>query len=286
MPYLRTNIVTMNDSRRDEARRLRVDPGLSLSQLMKHFGVGSATLTDWLRGIAPPEWTSRPNAKDSLRAQALELRGEGWSVNDLATKLGVAKSTAYAWVKHVPLDPDSERARHKQEHAALMATGRWDAKRAERDRRQDEAHAAAAASVGDLSERDLLIVGAAIYWCEGAKSKPWRRLDRLTFINTDPGLLRLFLRFLAASGRPADSVHYRVHIHETADAEAAADWWAAELGLPRALFQRPTIKRHAPNTKRMNTGDDYHGCLSISVPRSRELYWRVEGVMAALTGLR
>ena len=211
---------------------------------------------------------------------------QGWSVNDLATKLGVAKSTAYMWVKHVPLDPDSERARHKQEHAALMAAGRWDAKRAARDRRQAEVHAEAAAGVGELSERDLLVVGAAIYWCEGAKSKPWRRLDRLTFINTDPGLLRLFLRFLAASGRAPESVQYRVHIHETADAEAAADWWATELGLVRALFQRPTIKHHAPATKRMNTGDDYHGCLVISVPRSRELYWRVEGVMAALTELR
>ena len=275
----------MDDPRRAEARRLRIDPGLSLSQLMQHFGVGSATLTDWLRGIEPPAWTSRPNAKDSLRARALELRAEGWSVNDLAAKLGVAKSTAYSWVKHVPLDPDTERARRKQEQAALMAAGRWEVKRVERDTRQAEVHAAAAVEVGDLSERDLLLLGAAIYWCEGAKSKPWRRAERLTFINTDPGLLRLFLRFLDACGRPAASMDYRVHIHETADAEAAADWWAEELDIPRALFQRPTIKHHAPATKRMNTGPAYHGCLAISVRRSRELYWRVEGVMAALTGL-
>jgi hypothetical protein len=146
--------------------------------------------------------------------------------------------------------------------------------------------ATAAAEVGALSERDLLVLGAAIYWCEGAKSKPWRRLDRLTFINSDPGLLRLFLQFLAVCERSVESVQYRVHIHETADAEAAADWWAAELGLPRDLFQRPTIKRHAPHTRRINTGADYHGCLVITVPKSRELYWRVEGVMAALTRLR
>jgi transposase-like protein len=73
-----------------------------------------------LRGIAPPEWTRRPNAKDELRRQALELRAEGWSVNDLAGKLGVAKSTAYAWLKHLPLDPNSERASRKQAHAAPM----------------------------------------------------------------------------------------------------------------------------------------------------------------------
>jgi transposase len=274
----------MNDERRAEARRLRADPGLSLAQLMKHFGVGSATLTDWLRGIEPPEWTRRPNAKDGLRAQALELRTAGWSVNDLATRLGVAKSTAYSWVKHVPLDPDAERAKQKQEHAAVMAAGRWDAVRAQRDSRQHQVHAEAEATLGKLSERDLLMVGAAIYWCEGAKSKPWRRLDRLTFINTDPGLLRLFLRFLAVCGRGPETANYRVHIHEAADAEAAGDWWATELGLPRELFQRPTIKRHTPVTKRMNTGDDYHGCLVISVPQSRELYWRVEGVMATLMG--
>jgi transposase len=273
------------DPRRSEARRLRVDPGLSLSELMKHFGVGSATLTDWLRGIEPPAWTRRPNAKDALRRQAVELRQQGWSVNDLAVRLGVAKSTAYAWVKHLPLDPSAERARLKQEHAALMAAGRWEAHRRDRDRDQAAAHAEAARAVGDLTERDLLLLGAAIYWCEGAKSKPWRRLDRLIFINSDPCLLKLFLRFLRGCGRAEDSLRYRVHIHENADAEVAADWWADELGLPRHLFQRATIKRHAPATRRQNTGADYHGCLAVTVPKSRELYWRVEGVMGALTEL-
>jgi transposase len=274
-----------DDPRRAEARRLRSDPGMSLSELMKHFGVGSATLTDWLRGIEPPAWTRRPNAKDDLRSEAVQLRRQGWSVNDLALRLGVAKSTAYAWVKHLPLDPDTERARQKQEHAARMAAGRWEAGRDERDRRQAEIHAQAAAVVGDLSEREVLMLGAAIYWCEGAKSKPWRRLDRLTFINSDPGLLALFLRFLSVCGRGRESLHYRVHIHETADAEAAGDWWARELQIPRELFQRPSIKKHAPRTRRANTGADYHGCLVIGVPQSRELYWRTEGLMKVLTAL-
>lgn len=75
---------------------------------------------------------------------------------------------------------------------------------------------------------------------------------------------------------------YRLSIHESADAEAAARWWQAELGLPADRFQRATLKRHQPKTARYNTGDDYRGCLIINVPRSREIYWRIEGVMAAL----
>jgi hypothetical protein len=90
---------------------------------------------------------------------------------------------------------------------------------------------------------------------------------------------------LAVCGRDRTTLRYRLNIHETADAEAAAAWWATELDLSADLFQKPTIKRHVPGTKRLNTGADYRGCLTVSVPKSRDLYWRIEGVMAALTRL-
>src|SRR4051812_33666451 len=162
---------TNEDSRRQEARRLRVDPGLSLSELMRRFGVGSATLTDWLRGIEPPEWTRRPNAKDHLRREAVEMRKLGWSIPDLAAKVGIAKSTAWLWVRHIPLDPDAERARQKREHAALMNARRWDAVRAERDRREAEERARAVADVGEITERDIFIGGGLGYPCGGAGAK-------------------------------------------------------------------------------------------------------------------
>ncbi|MEV0897959.1 helix-turn-helix domain-containing protein [Actinoplanes sp. NPDC049802] len=272
------------DEMRAEARRLRVDPGLSRSQLIKIFGVSNGTLTDWLRGIEPPEWTRRPNAKDDLRRQAAELREAGWSINDIATRMGVAKSTAFTWVGHVPLDRDSERAREKRELAKKRVAGRWDEFRADRDQRQAEIQAAAAQEVGSLSDRDVLLMGAIAYWCEGAKSKPWARGDRLTFINSDPGLLRLHLRFLQLNGYSLGELSYRVSIHETADASAAADWWAETLEIPRDAFRKPTIKTHVPQTVRHNVGQDYHGCLTVDAPKSRQHYWRMEGVVKAVVG--
>ncbi|MDI6099802.1 helix-turn-helix domain-containing protein [Actinoplanes sp. NEAU-A12] len=267
---------------RAEARRLRVDPGLSRSQLIKLFGVSNGTLTDWLRGIEPPQWTRRPNAKDDLRREAADLREKGWSINDIATRMGVAKSTAFNWVGHVPLDPDSERAREKRELAKQRIAARWDGFREERDRQQMAIWEMAARDAGRLSDRDVLLLGAISYWCEGAKSKPWARADRFAFINSDPGLLALIMRFLQLSGYDPGELAYRVSIHETADAEAAADWWAETLSIPRARFQRPTIKKHVPETPRQNVGDDYHGCLTVTAPKSRELYWRMEGVVKAV----
>jgi transposase len=113
---------TNGDPRREEARRLRVDPGMSRSQPMKHFGVGNGTLTEWLRCLDPPEWTRRPRAKDDLREQAVELRRQGCTVPEIAARLGVSKSSAFLWTKQLPLDATPEeaaarRSRHSKEVA-------------------------------------------------------------------------------------------------------------------------------------------------------------------------
>ncbi|MFE9205287.1 hypothetical protein [Micromonospora sp. NPDC007230] len=71
-------------------------------------------------------------------------------------------------------------------------------------------------------------------------------------------------------------------IHESADAAAAVRWWMERLELPDDRIKRSTIKRHRIATLRRNTGDDYHGCLVINVPGSRELYWRIEGLVSGI----
>jgi hypothetical protein len=110
----------MDDPRRAEARRLRQQTRMSLAQLRHHFGVSRDTMAGWLWGLPTPEWTHRPNGKDDLRAQAVELRRDGCSVPDIAAKLKVSKSTAYLWTRHMPLDPMPElaverRRRHMEE---------------------------------------------------------------------------------------------------------------------------------------------------------------------------
>lgn len=266
-----------------EARRLRVEEQLSAREIQVRLGIGRDRLYALLRGVPPPEWTRRPRAKDGLRAEAVELRGEGRSVDEIARQLGVAKSTAYQWVKHLPLDPDDEAAaKRRRAHSKAMTDARWAAHRVARDAAQATAQARAATVVGALDERALLLLGSAIYWCEGAKSKPWRRDDHVQFINSDPGLLALFLRFLEICGVDRTVPTYRVSIHESADAEAAVRWWAERLRVPGDRFRRSVLKRHNPTTVRRHAGVDYHGCLVINVPRSRELYWRIEGMIAEL----
>jgi transcriptional regulator with XRE-family HTH domain len=281
--YPRLNLPRMTHPLAAEARRLRVEEELSNRQIRERLGVGKELLYELLRGVPPPSWTRRPNAKDDLRAEALRMRGDGRSVNDIAAELGVSKSTAYLWVRHLPFDadPEAERVRRRA-HSKVMTDARWGEYRVARDEMEEGIRDKAARWVGTLKERDLLLAGAVAYWCEGAKTKPWRKQTDLNFTNSCPGLIELFVRFVEALGVPRQQIKYRVSIHETADAEAATRWWAARIGVPVEAMQRPTLKRHKPSTSRRNTGEEYRGCLVLKVPRSRLLYVRVEGIMAGL----
>ncbi|PTA45654.1 helix-turn-helix domain-containing protein [Micromonospora sp. RP3T] len=280
----------MTDPLAAEARRLRVEEHLSVVEIRARLGIGRNRAYALLRGVPPPKWTRHPRARDDVRAEALRLRAIGCSVNQIAGRLGVAKSTVYQWVRHLPLNPDAATAERRRAHAKAMTDARWGAYREARDAEQAAAQARSAAVVGGLSERDLLVLGAAIYWCEGSKSKPWRPQDRLEFVNSDPLLLALFLAFLAACGVNRETASYRLLIHESGEVEATERWWAERLRLPLERFTRATLKRHSPTTVRRNSGESYRGCLVITVPRSRQLYWRVEGLIAgigeAVAGMR
>lgn len=269
----------MTDPRRDEARRLRADAHMSLADLRTHFGVDRDILAGWL-------WDepSRTRGLDGLRREAVELRQAGRTVPQISAELGVAKSTAYQWVKHLPLDATIEQgAERRRRHSRHMTDTRWQPHRQARDAQRTAVVEDAARWVGELSDREVLMLGAVTYWCEGSKEKPWRKNDcKLQFINSDRALVLLFLRFVELLGVDRGDLRYRVSIHESADAQEACRWWAQVVDVPVEVFRRPTIKRHNPSTVRLNVGDSYRGCLVIYVPRSRDLYWRVEGLVRGI----
>lgn len=130
--------------------------------------------------------------------------------------------------------------------------------------------------------REILIAGALAYWCEGSKTKAYRRSsDRVIFMNSDPGLIRFFLRFLATAGVTPEDMVFRVCIHETADVEAARRFWLAVTGADPSQFRSPTLKRHVTKTVRKNVGDTYFGCLRVEVRQSGILYRKIEAWASA-----
>ena len=261
---------------REQAIALR-RAGRSRREIKDLLGIGSnQTLNEVLKGEPPLPQNVRPNAKDAERAKARELRLQGLDYNRIAAELGVSKGSVSLWVRDLPR-PESLSYEECRRRAAEGVRRYWAAERPIREAEREAARVAAAAQIGALNDREILIAGAIAYWCEGAKNKPYRRGDQVIFMNSDPALIRFYLRFLAVAGIEPDRLRCRVQIHESADAEAAQQFWLEVTGLDTAQFRRPALKRHNPKTVRKNTGHDYHGCLRIDVLRGTGLYRKIEG---------
>jgi transcriptional regulator with XRE-family HTH domain len=257
----------------------------SVRQIKQILGpIGNRALQEALRGEPPPEWTSRPNAKDDLRAKARYLRLQGLDYEEIVARLGVSKSSVSLWVRDLPRPPrvaPDECARRTSERMRRY----WTAERRVLAERRAAASAAAAANIGSLTDREILITGAIAYWCEGAKNKPHRRADRVTFTNSDPELISFFLLFLDVAAIPRSDLAFQLQIHETADVASAERFWLALTGARPEQFRRTYVKKHNPETTRKNTSDGYHGCLRVDVRRSCMLYRKIEGWASAVTGV-
>ncbi|MGV9787153.1 hypothetical protein [Streptomyces sp. NPDC003435] len=255
--------------------------GMSLRQIRDHLKVHNNDLLNRLvHGEPAPAWTKRPNAKDDLREQARELRRQGHTYDQIQMKLGCSKSSISLWVRDLP----KPQHRDPKEQAKLAARKRWEHELAVRDKSRRRTKADARAEIGTLSDRELFIAGVALYWAEGSKDKPHARRERVVFINSDPGVIRVFLAWLDLLQVQRGDLSFRVMIHESADVAAAEAYWADLVGADGGAFTKTTLKRHNPKTVRKNTGEEYRGCLVVSVRRSADLYRRVEGWWCGIVG--
>ncbi|MFE0486510.1 hypothetical protein [Streptomyces griseoaurantiacus] len=258
---------------REQAVALRRS-GLSRRQIRDELKIhNNDILNRLLQGEPPPEWTKRPNAKDDLRARARGLRLQGWTYDRIEAELGCSKSSVSLWVRDLP----RPQRRASSEQARLAAQKRWEHELAVRETERSQVKETARQQIGSVTDRELFLIGVGLYWAEGAKDKTYARREYVLFVNSDPGMIGLFLAWLRLLGVEEERLRFRVMIHESADVEGAERYWADLVGTDPSRFDKTTLKRHNPKTVRKNVGENYRGCLVISVVKSADLYRRIEG---------
>ncbi len=275
----------MDDEAQLEAARQCRAEGMTRAEIARSLGVSTWRVTELLSRLPPLRPDLRARAKDAMKEKARALRTAGRTMPEIVDELGVSKASVSLWTRDLPTP---ERKTYEHERIAAARRARWDAYLAARERERKVVEAAAMLEVGSLSERELLLVGTALYWAEGAKSKPYAKREFLQFINSDPDVIRVYMRWLRHLGWTNDDCSFSVSIHETSDAAAAEQYWRDLVG-PGGRWRKANIKRHRPETLRKNVGDRYHGCLVVYASRSRTAYHRMEGVwrgiVEALSGV-
>ncbi|MEV6672905.1 hypothetical protein [Streptomyces sp. NPDC051162] len=210
-------------------------------------------------------------AKTEQQARARELRLAGRTYDEIVAELGVAKSSVSLWVRDLPKPQKTA----EQMHA--MSEARWEPYRKARDLARQQTKEAAVREIGQMTDRELFLVGVGLYWSEGSKCKAHRPQEVTTFINSDPGMIRVCLAWLKLLHVEPERLRYRVMIHESADVAGAEKFWADLVGVDATSLDKTTLKKHNPKTVRKNIGEDYRGCLVVRVREGADLYRRIEG---------
>jgi hypothetical protein len=124
------------------------------------------------------------------------------------------------------------------------------------------------------------LIGIALYWGEGAKEKEYRPGSGIKFSNSDPYMIRVFLRWLLEIVRvPEEKIYFDIYIHENYKDKInqVINYWSNNTGFSQKDFNHIYFKKNKINTKRKNIGDSYFGLLRIGVRSSSSLNRRITG---------
>ncbi|HEU0080526.1 MAG TPA: hypothetical protein VFQ72_00670 [Candidatus Paceibacterota bacterium] len=218
------------------------------------------------------------NAKADEKARAIFLREQGLTYSEILKEIRVAKSTLSLWFHDVGLAEHqwqriTEKRIQGQKKGAL-------ARRNQRVRLQEEIWSKAEAEIGQLSERELWLVGIALYWAEGSKEKEWRPGARLIFSNSDPRMIRVFLLWLKKIANvPEEHISFDIYIHDNKKEELGLvrKFWSEQTGFPLSGFDRVYLKKHKIHTKRKSVDFLYNGLLRVKIRSSSTLARKIEG---------
>ena len=202
------------------------------------------------------------------QAQARELRAQGYKLYEIANKLGVAKSSVSLWVRDVDFVPKDPRyGRWRLDRPPTIAMRR---KQEEIERLLSEGRE----RLADLTEREFLVAGLALYAGEGAKRDGSVRLT-----NTNPSLIRYFMAWLRHFFDVDESrLRAQLYLHQGLDLDAANKFWSELTLIPIEQFCKPY--RAVPDPA-IRTAKHPNGCLTVRYGCSRT-HRAIIGLIAAL----
>ena len=196
--------------------------------------------------------------------KAIKLRLKGLSYSQIKTKLGLSKSTLSGWLDKYPLT--AERIKELRDKNPRRIEHFRATMRRKREVKNQIAYSKIETDIRMLSDRELLIGGFFLYWGEGSKTSP----GTVMISNTDPAVLRYFIRWIRLLRVPTEKMHVLLHLYKDMNVEKEIRFWSKETGLSRKRFHRPWIKNSKLIDITYKNGFG-HGTCHVRV-YNRELY--------------
>lgn len=220
-------------------------------------------------------------AKYLLRMKARDLRSRGMSVNAIAKDLGVSKGTVSLWSRDIILSVEQlEKLRDSSLKGAEL--GRLKSALLQKQKRLkiiENSKEFGKEKLAELTDRELLIAGLALYWGEGSKKG-----REFSFCNSDPEMVKFLLRWLQKCFQVnTKDIKASVGINEIhrEREEVVRTYWSEVLGVPLKQFTKTSFKK-VNNKKVYQNFNDHYGTVRIKIAKSTSLYYKVIGLVDGL----
>ena len=216
--------------------------------------------------------------KESLKEKAIQLRKAGSTYSEILRSVPVAKSTISLWLRSVGL---SVAQRQKLTQKKLEAAKRGgEARKRHRIQLTERILREAAKEVGKITPRELWLIGAMLYWAEGSKEKEGNYGVGVQFTNSDPHMVKLFLKWLTDVCKvPKGEIYFDIFIHENSknSVEQVKKYWSSATNFSEHHFPHLYFKRNKVKTNRKNVGESYFGLVKVRVRASSILNRKIAG---------
>ncbi len=196
-----------------------------------------------------------------LKSEAIKLRKQGLSYNEIKKKINVSKSTLSLWLKAVSLKPEQRKLLYTKQ-VLILARG----PQSQKERRLKEINKIIKEAEKEiqlpLSFEAYRLMGAALYWAEGSKTV------HFAITNSDPHFILFMVRWLRkVFGIVPRSLKAKLNIYPQQNESEIKQFWSQLTGIPLESFEKSFIK---PLNKKYKKNNLYYGTIRIRVPRGTD----------------
>lgn len=218
-----------------------------------------------------------------LKNRAILLRRNGESYNNIIKKLGIkSKGTLSLWFKNLKLSSNSKKLLEKNnklahERGLFTANNNRDLRI---KRENQEAFIDGKNYIKSISERELMLIGSALYWGEGSKSERMTSTP-LDFSNSDPLMVSVYMKFVRQVLKvPEERIRAGIHLYPSTPVDKAREFWSETTGLPKdRFFIINQISRSSQGKRPFNMLP--YGTIAIKIS-SRIQFHKVKGMIQGI----
>ena len=217
-------------------------------------------------------------SKFDLKEKSRALRKQGYSFSEIVIKLNVSKSTLSSWCRDIVLTKSQVISLEKRAQIKKICNhqkiGLFKSQLIISEEKQK-----AKEFIGKISNREICLIGTALYWAEGNKTGA-----TFGIVNSDPAVILISMKWLSIEFNiKIDDYLPRIFVnedHKDRELEIKKSWRNITK-IPLSQF-RNTIYIKSKHKKIFSNRSSYNGVMHLRIKQSSKILYRTLGQVELL----